>query len=54
MVFEKIKEALITHAGVEADKITMLMNPKKFEAEGNVKTNIEQDSTNNKKDNYSG
>ncbi len=23
MVFEKIKEALITHAGVEADKITM-------------------------------
>ena len=26
MVFEKIKEALITHAGVEADKITMDAN----------------------------
>jgi len=35
---------------VEADKITMLMNPKKFEAEGNVKTDINQDS-NGKKQN---
>ncbi len=26
MVFEKIKEALITHAGVDADKITMDAN----------------------------
>ncbi len=35
---------------VEADKITMTMEPKTFEAEGKVKTNIEQNS-NNKYDN---
>lgn len=35
---------------VTADKITMTMNPKKFEAEGNVKTNIEQNTTNKEKD----
>ena len=35
---------------VEADRITMIMEPKKFTAEGKVKTNIEQnsDSNNNK------
>ena len=35
---------------VEADRITMTMEPKKFTAEGKVKTNIEQnsDSNNNK------
>ena len=36
---------------VEADKITMIMQPKKFLAEGNVKTNIEQNSMNEKEDN---
>ncbi len=35
---------------VEADKITMIMEPKSFEAEGKVKSNIEQNS-NNKYDN---
>ncbi len=36
---------------VEADKITMTVNPKTFEAVGNVKTNIEQGtSDSNKKD----
>ncbi len=35
---------------VEADKITMIMEPKSFEAVGKVKTNIEQNS-NNKDDN---
>ena len=35
---------------VEADKITITMQPKTFEAIGNVKTNIEQNST-TKKDN---
>lgn len=34
---------------VEADKITMTMEPKTFEAQGNVKTNIEQ-NTGNKDD----
>jgi lipopolysaccharide export system protein LptA len=34
---------------VEADKITMLMNPKKFEAVGKVKTNIEQTGDKNNK-----
>lgn len=41
----------ITEKGVnsvEADKITMTMNPKTFEASGNVKTIIEQDSNKNK------
>ncbi len=33
---------------VEADKIVMIMQPKKFLAEGSVKTNIEQNSTNDK------
>lgn len=33
---------------VEADKITMIMNPRKFEAVGNVKTNIEQNTQNEK------
>ena len=32
---------------VEADKITMTINPKTFEAVGNVKTNIEQGSNDN-------
>ncbi len=48
----------ITEKGVnsvEADKITMIMNPRKFEAVGNVKTSIDQDtssksSKDNKKD----
>lgn len=35
---------------VTADKITMIMNPKKFEAEGNVKTNIEQNTSTKEKD----
>ena len=35
---------------VEADKITMIMNPRKFEAIGNVKTNIEQNNNKNEKD----
>lgn len=30
---------------VEADRITMIMNPREFVAEGNVKTNIEHDSS---------
>ena len=34
---------------VEADRITMIMNPKKFEAEGRVKTNIEQSNNMNEK-----
>ena len=34
---------------VEADKITMTMEPKTFEADGNVKTTIEQGSDNNNK-----
>lgn len=33
---------------VEANKITMIMQPKTFVAEGNVKTNIEQNTTNEK------
>ena len=32
---------------VEADKITMIMEPKQFKAEGNVKSTIEQNSNNN-------
>ena len=35
---------------VTADRITMTMNPKTFEAVGNVKTNIEQNTNSNKKD----
>lgn len=35
---------------VEADKITITMEPRTFEAVGNVKTNIEQNSNKNKKD----
>ena len=35
---------------VEADKIIMTMQPKTFEAFGNVKTNIEQNSNNKKND----
>ena len=35
---------------VEADKITMIMNPRKFEAIGNVKTNIEQGNNKDDKD----
>ena len=34
---------------VEADKITMIMEPKTFEADGNVKTVIEQENTKNNK-----
>ena len=34
---------------VEADKITMTMQPRTFEAVGNVKTNIEQNSTQDNK-----
>lgn len=36
---------------VEADKITMTMNPRTFEATGNVKTDIEQDSQNKNNNN---
>ncbi len=46
-----IGRSKITEKGVnsvEADKITMIMEPRKFEAVGNVKTNIEQS---NSKDN---
>ena len=32
---------------VEADKITMIVEPRQFEAIGNVKTNIEQNSNKN-------
>ena len=35
---------------VEADKITLTMKPKTFEAQGNVKTNIDQNSQNNNQD----
>lgn len=35
---------------VEADKITMIIAPKHFEAEGRVKTNIEQGTGNKKQD----
>ena len=35
---------------VTADRITMTVNPKKFEAVGNVKTNIEQNSSSTGKD----
>ncbi len=34
---------------VEANKITMIMEPKKFEAEGRVITNIEQGNNKNEK-----
>lgn len=47
-----IGRSKITEKGansVEADKITMTMEPKTFEADGNVKTTIEQGSENNKK-----
>ena len=43
----------ITEKGVNsvtADRITMTVNPKKFEAVGNVKTNIEQNSSSTGKD----
>ena len=46
-----IGRSKITEKGVnsvEADKITMTVEPKTFEADGNVKTIIEQNSTNNK------
>lgn len=48
-----IGRSKITEKGlnsVEADKIIMTMEPKTFEADGNVKTTIEQGSDNNKKD----
>lgn len=46
-----IGRSKITEKGVnsvEADKIIMTMEPKTFEADGNVKTIIEQESNNNK------
>ena len=47
-----IGRSKITEKGVnsvEADKITMIMEPRKFEAVGNVKTNIEQSNAKNSK-----